>query len=60
MYLLGKFQFPVKTAMVVDYVLVIKEAIVLRPSIRCAVEWAGRAFGLAVCRQWATRWDRCQ
>ncbi|EGD06790.1 hypothetical protein XVE_5040 [Xanthomonas vesicatoria ATCC 35937] len=29
MYLLRKFQFPVKTAMVVGYVLVIREALVL-------------------------------
>lgn len=29
MHLLRKFQFPVKTAMVVGYVLVIREAIVL-------------------------------
>ncbi len=29
MHLLRKFQFPVKTAMVVGYVLVIREALVL-------------------------------
>ncbi len=29
MYLLRKFQFPVKTAMVVGYVLIIREVVVL-------------------------------